>query len=545
VPFRPERVLHFAEGVLVVNKPPGIVTHGGSLEQGGDLVTRLSALLRARGHDGYLGVHSRLDVGTSGVLPLVTNRARNPELAREIEQGRAERVYVAGVSLGARARLAASGVLEHRLESDKRGSRVVSSGGELARARYRVLSEQGSRALVELWPETGRLHQLRVQLAALGAPIAGDTLYGGAPAWRLLLHCRERSVLEQRFMAPLPAEFEGWLRAGSSFAPLSGFREPLLDAAALRYPLRDSTNVLRLVNDAGDGLPGVTVDTYAGYCVLSVASDEAEQQASAMAGLLTAEGATGVYLKRRERADLRRRSASELAPRAPIAGTDAPSPLLVREGALSLGVELADGLSTGLFVDQRDNRERVRQSARGKRVLNLFAYTCSFSVAAALGGAARITSVDLAGRALERGQLNFRQNELDPEQHEFLQTDAVRFVKGALKAGRRFGLVILDPPSFATVGRATFRFDRDAPELARHCLELLEPGGQLLCVTNHQKTSRAKLRRLIESAASAARLRVKLRDLPSALDCPEAPWGAHPSKSVLAALVVSSSSERR
>jgi 23S rRNA (cytosine1962-C5)-methyltransferase len=211
----------------------------------------------------------------------------------------------------------------------------------------------------------------------------------------------------------------------------------------------------------------------------------------------------------------------------------------VRERELRILTELSDGLSTGLFIDQRDNRARIAELSAGKQLLNLFSYTCSFSVAAALGGAARVTSVDLAGRALERGRANFAANGLDAERHEFVQADAARFVRGAVKHGRRFDVIVLDPPSFATVGKATFRFERDIGGLMADCLRLLTAGGALLCVTNHKKTSLPRLRRQLLDAAVQARQTIKVKELPSGLDCPEALDGPHPSKSLLAQVVVS------
>ncbi len=539
VPFRAGRVIARRDGIFVVDKPPGLVVHGGDERLASDLVSRLATILRADGHDGYLGVHSRLDVGTSGVLPFTTERDVNARVADEVQRGLAKRTYVAAVSLGRRARLGASGTLEHRLESDKRRARVVASGGDLAVCHYRVLNEQSGRALVELSPETGRMHQLRVQLAAMDAPIAGDDLYGGAAAWRLLLHCRARVVLGERFEAPLPDELQAFVSTGSSFAPLAGFRSRILDAAVLRAPLVAGGNVFRVVNEQGDGLPGVTLDRYGAFCVLSLATPEAEQETDNIARYLVEQGARGVYVKRRERRDLRRAEAPELAPHAPSAGEPAPSPLSVNERALTILTELGDGLSTGLFIDQRDNRARIGELSAQKQVLNLFAYTCSFSVAAALGGAAKVTSVDLSGRALERGKLNFAASGLDATPHEFVQSDAVRFVRGAVKHGRCFDVIVLDPPSFATVGKATFRFERDITGLMADCLRLLGPAGVLLCVTNHKKTNLQAFRRYLHLASEQARREVKIKDLPAGLDCPDALDGPHPSKSLLAQVVVS------
>jgi 23S rRNA (cytosine1962-C5)-methyltransferase len=353
------------------------------------------------------------------------------------------------------------------------------------------------------------------------------------------LHCRERVVLGQRFTASVPPELTAWVKNGSAFAPLTDFAGRVLDAAVLRTPLCAENEVFRVVNDQGDGLPGVTCDRYGAFAVLSVATPEADDLAPQLASFLVERGVRGVYVKRRERRDLRRAEAPELAPATPLAGEAAPVPLVVRERALQVACELGDGLSTGLFIDQRDNRARLRELSAQKQVLNLFSYTCSFSVATALGGAVKVTSVDLSGRALERGKRNFELNGLDPAPHEFVQGDAVRFVRGAVKHGRRFDLIVLDPPSFATVGKATFRFERDIASLMADCLKLLGAGGKLLCVTNHKKTSLLQFRRLLAQAGEQARREIRIRDLPSGLDCPDALDGPHPSKSLLAEVVVS------
>jgi 23S rRNA (cytosine1962-C5)-methyltransferase len=545
VPFRAERVIARLDGILVVDKPPGMVVHGGDERLGGDLVTRLRSWLRAEQGDDYLGVHSRLDVGTSGVLPFTTSREVNASVSQEIELGQAERVYVAAVSLSRRHRLRSSGTLEHQLLGDKRRTRVVHDGGDRAVTDYRVVAEQGARALIELRPQTGRMHQLRAQLAASGAPIAGDALYGGAAAWRLLLHCRERRVLGRAYLAPTPVELSGWLRTGTSFAELALFRERLLDAAVLRTPLLSRTDAFRVVAEQGDGLPAVTIDRYGDYAVLAVSSEEAERQAQAMADFLLTHGFAGVYLKRRERRDLRRVGALEVAPLEPIAGQHAPSELVVVEQGLKIACQLNDGLSTGLFFDQRDNRQRVRELSSGKLVLNLFAYTCSFSVAAALGGALRVTSVDVGGRALERGRANFVANGVEPGRHEFVQADAVRFVRGAVKHGRKVDLIVLDPPSFGTVGRATFKFERDIEGLMADCLRLLAPSGHLLCVTNHRKTSLTAFRRYLSAAAEQAGVSVRIKDLPGQQDFPDALDGPNPSKSLMASVVLSEEGSER
>ncbi|HEV8547654.1 MAG TPA: class I SAM-dependent methyltransferase, partial [Polyangiaceae bacterium] len=453
-PLRPGRVLAERDGLLVVDKPAGIPVHGGDEELAGDLVSRLARLLRARGGEGYIGVHQRLDEGTSGVLLFTTERARNAEVARAAAERSLARRYFAAVSLRSprfAKRLAAGPVrLEHRLEIEGGRARVVEVGGVVAVANVALVERIGERALVELEPETGRTHQLRVQLAHEGAPIAGDDAYGGEPAARLMLHATKLELGGERFESPLPAGFVGWVRGE---APTLGAPETvalaLEDAGVRRSPLAALTNAYRLVNELGDELPGITIDRYGDYAVLQVSTPEADRRSGELAERLIALGARGVYLKRRVRGDVRK-AGPELTPETPIAGEPAPERFVVEEHGIKLWVELGRGLSTGLFVDQRENRRLLRDLAHDARVLNLFAYTSSFSVAAALGGARRVVSVDISKRPLEIARDNFRLNRLDPNVHAFEQADALAWAARAKSTQERFELVVLDPPSFAS-----------------------------------------------------------------------------------------------
>jgi 23S rRNA (cytosine1962-C5)-methyltransferase len=536
--FRASRILHDQGGLLLVDKPPGIASHGGDEQLASDLVSRLKRMLRARSEDDYLGVHQRLDLGTSGVLVFTRDPAHNAGIAEQMEAHDVQRAYVAVVAFSGKATLRDSGIIEQRLETVKGRTRVVKSGGQRAITRYRVLASAKDRALLELRPETGRTHQLRVHLSHAGAPIVGDTAYGGAVAERLFLHARDLVLREPelRAHAPVPASFDAALHAR---APELGsperVRAALADAGCLREPLLSTTDTFRIVNDCGDFLPGVCVDRYGDFAVLSLSSDEASDRRQELADLLHEFGARGVYLKQRARADLRRAAHAELAPKEPIAGQATSAPLIVREGAARFSVTLDEGLSSGLFLDQRDNRARVAAFSGGRRVLNLFSYTCSFSVYAALASAEHVTSVDLSGHALARGRENFGLNGLDPAAHAFVQTDALEWLVRAAKRGEKFGVVILDPPSFATSGKGkTFRVADGYQGALERVFAVLEHGGRVLAVTNHRKTSPQAFRKIVHDAARAAGREIsQLKDLPSPLDCPPGPAGPFPAKSVL------------
>jgi len=536
--FRSARILHDQGGLLLVDKPPGIVVHGGDEQHASDLVSRLKRVLRARGEADYLGVHQRLDLGTSGVLAFTREPTLNAAIAEQMEAHSIERTYVAVVAYSGRARLRDAGVIEERLETVKGRTRVVRSGGQRALTRYQVLARVDGRALLELRPETGRTHQLRVHLSHAGAPIVGDGVYGGMVAERLFLHARDLILQKPavRGHAPVPAAFEAALHARApALGSAERVREALADAGCLREPLLATSDTFRIVNDLGDFLPGVCVDRYADFAVLALASDEASDRRQELADLLHEFGARGVYLKQRARADLRRETHAELAPKEPVSGEAAATPLLVHEGQVRFAVTLDEGLSCGLFLDQRDNRARIAAFCGGRRVLNLFSYTCSFSVYAALASAAHVTSVDLSGHALARGRENFVLNGLDPAAHAFVQTDALEWLARAAKRAEKFGLVILDPPSFSTSGKGkTFRVADGYQGALARVFAVLEPDGRVLAVTNHRKTSLAAFRKIVHDAARAAGREIsQLKDLPSPLDCPPGPAGPFPAKSVL------------
>ncbi|MGH7270523.1 MAG: class I SAM-dependent rRNA methyltransferase, partial [Polyangiaceae bacterium] len=199
---------------------------------------------------------------------------------------------------------------------------------------------------------------------------------------------------------------------------------------------------------------------------------------------------------------------------------------------------LGDGLSTGLFLDQRANRARVRDLARGRSVLNLFAYTCGFSVVAALGGATRTVSVDASAAALERGRANMdRAGAAAGGDHTFVAMDAFAWLARAARRGDRYGLVIVDPPSYSTTKRGRFVAESDYVDLAAAALGVVLPWGKLLACTNHRGISPARFRRIVfDAARSAKRDVLQVKDLAGGTDFPATAGGESNMKSVLVTL---------
>ena len=551
-------VLFEDEDVLVLDKPDGVPTQSADPGRPDDVLARLRAV---RGAEAYFGVHQRLDRDTSGVLLLPRRREANAGVADQFERREVEKKYLAAVD-GWPAGRERAVLRDWLLPGDAGKMQTVparTKGALEAVTRVRVLGRQAGRTLLELVLETGRTHQARVQLAHARAPIAGDVLYGGARAPRLLLHAHSLALTHPgsekkvRWEAPIPAEFEAWLARGDA-------GEAVYDDAALlgaaigrafrrRYGLAWShegeraTTCFRLINEAGDALPRLAVDLYGAHLVAQLYDGDhglwtdLERRARVLDALL-ATGVNGVYLKVRPKqantlVETRR---EDLAPLAPVRGEAAADPLLVLEEGVPFLVRLGDGLSTGLFLDQRTNRRRVREMSGGASVVNLFAYTCGFSAAAAMGGAWRTVSVDASAAALERGRENLRAaGVLDAAEHSFVAEDAFTWLANAKRKREMHDLVILDPPSYSSTKKRRFVAESDYAELAAAALAILRPGGKLLACVNHRGVTAAKFRRAMFDAARSAKLELaQVKDLATPADYPVAPGEASHLKTVLA-----------
>jgi 23S rRNA (cytosine1962-C5)-methyltransferase len=297
-----------------------------------------------------------------------------------------------------------------------------------------------------------------------------------------------------------------------------------------------ATTAYRLLNGAGDELPGLTVDRYGEVLVANLYDQGPAHEDALVVTLAGTTGARTVYVKRRPRSAARLSAAqvAALAPATPAWGT-AIDEVLVREHGLRFLIRPGAGLSTGLFLDMRETRARVRELADGRTVLNLFAYTCAFGVAAAIGGAKRVLNVDVARSALEWGRQNYRLNGLSPDPYDFVYGDAFDWLRRLARRGARFDLVIADPPSFSSVKGRAFAVSRDYAPLAAACARVVAPGGLLLCCANEVRLSRrafraACLQGLREAGRTAC---VRSFDGASPLDFPLLPGAEDPLKALL------------
>lgn len=250
------------------------------------------------------------------------------------------------------------------------------------------------------------------------------------------------------------------------------------------------TDAWRVVNGAGDGLDGLVVDRYGAVAVLKVYGACWLPHLEHVVAALAARPWCRAVLRRFgvERVD--GREGGEV-----LHGSVPDEPVVIVEHGMRLLVRPWVGQKTGMFVDQREHRAMVRRWSAGRLVANLFAYTGGFSVAAALGGAARVITVDQAPEAVADAEENFRLNGLDPGAHGFEVADAF-----AWRASRPLGLVIVDPPSLARdrksedAARAAYR------KLHRHFGPQVEREGLLATSSCTARLGLPEWRAIVEEA---------------------------------------------
>ena len=254
----------------------------------------------------------------------------------------------------------------------------------------------------------------------------------------------------------------------------------LLDAAiAKRKPiLTDETNAVRLIDGAGDGLPGVFLETYAGRWLLSTTTDSIPPQVREW---LRNQGVSCYW----KRLDQHQKESPAL-----LCVPEVSEPFLIRENGICYEISFQSGYSQGIFLDQRDNRAEVRRLMQpGLRLLNTFSYTGAFSVSAAMAGA-ETTTLDLSQPYLDWAKRNFSHNSLDPAAHHFCKGDTFHWLRRFAKQGRVFDGIVLDPPTFSRDEKGkVFRVEENFGELAALAAQCLAPGGWILCCTNFRRMS--------------------------------------------------------
>ena len=499
---RPPCVVFEDDHLLVVNKPPGWNTHSPAPYAGEGIHEWLK---HREPRWARLAIVHRLDKDTSGLLVFGKSPAANRSLTEQFARRQVHKYYqlvcnrpVQQERFTVRTAIVRTG--------DRYSAQPPGSGGDLAETHFRVIRRDHAGTWIEAEPVTGRTHQIRVHAAFVQLPILGDPLYGGGPASRLHLH-----ATRLRLAHPQTGEALTWE------VPPDFSRPP---GTALRSAIVPSgeTDAIRWIHGSADGLPGVYLEQLGDWWVNE--GENGDECAVRMNAIRAAIPSTprGIYFKQLRR-QVRQATVPEASPRR-MEGEEAPARFGVRENGLRFELSFTEGYSTGLFLDQRDNRRRLltRHVASefplpagadaGDGILNCFSYTCGFSVCAAAGGY-RTTSLDLSRKYLDWGRRNFTLNGLDPGAHDFIYGDVFDWLQRLAKKPRRFSVILLDPPTFSrSREHGDFRAEADYASLVSLALPLLGPGGVILSSTNAARLSPDRFITQVRSAIATSGRRI-------------------------------------
>ena len=306
------------------------------------------------------------------------------------------------------------------------------------------------------------------------------------------------------------------------------FRQRIMRALALReaLPAERHSNALRLVHGESDGLPGLVVDRYADVLVAQFLAAGVERwRDPILDALVELSGCSAVY----ERSDAETRKLEGLEPRVGFArGDRAAKRCPIIEYGLNFRVDVEQGQKTGFFLDQRENRQRVRSLAAGREVLDGFSYTGGFAIAALAGGAQRVTAVESSKEAIEIARENVAANPFDAAKVEFVQADVFAQLRKLRDQAARFDLVVLDPPKFAPTASQARNAARAYKDINLLAFKLLRPGGLLATFSCSGGVDAALFQSIVAGAALDAGAEAKIverftaaADHPVALEFPE------------------------
>ncbi len=316
----------------------------------------------------------------------------------------------------------------------------------------------------------------------------------------------------------------------------SFFRDRLREAVRARtwLGLMDDpeTNVFRLVNAEGDGLPGLIIDYYNGAVILQFHSIGMHRSREFLVnGLkeILEKNLTTIFDK--SESTLPARYASSLKNEYLMGGTGIRE---VYEHGNRFLVDWERGQKTGFFIDQRENRKLLSEYAAGKKVLNLFGYTGSFSVYARGGGAELVHTVDSSVQAIEMAEQNMRLNFGEEARHKGIAADAFDYLESP---GEEYELVILDPPAFAKHHNVLHNALQGYKKLNAKALEIIKPGGMLFTFSCSQAVSRENFRKSVFTASANTGRRIRiLHQLSQPADHPVSIY--HPEGEYLKGLVL-------
>lgn len=299
------------------------------------------------------------------------------------------------------------------------------------------------------------------------------------------------------------------------------WRSRLAEAISLRNEYVSGTDACRLVNAESDGIPALIVDRYGDFLSIQVLSLGIDVRLKELVELLVElVKPKGIF----ERSDVPVRRLEGLEQRTGVLWGEAPpSDLVISEGPYKLQVDLHTGQKTGFFLDQRPNRLLLASLCKDKRVLNTFCYSGGFTMAAAVGEAKEVVSVDISPEAIALGEANAKLNGVE-DRCTWLTANAFDFLREQERLGELYDVVILDPPAFTKTKESIPGAVRGYKEINLRAMRLLKPGGLLISSSCSHHISATHFVEIIQSAAADTFKRLRQLELRGAgMDHPTLP----------------------
>lgn len=505
--------------VLLAHKPSGLSSHS---PDGGKTPGMLE-LLEQKLQMELWPIH-RLDKKTSGVLLFTTNKKLVEEAGIFMASAQKIKTYYALVHGTLNKKTIVRGDIVERGKRrfiDTKTPTPSPKGTTSIKIQTEVIPEkvlesdlQGSKqkfSLVRAFPRGGKTHQIRIHLASLGHPVVGDSLYGqDVDVGPLFLHAAQVDLFNQSYHSP----FDEFRDFGRPLESLCGSLETeVLSRLSLWWKKEKpsfrmlSTRGLRYFHSAS-----VALDWYNDVILIQPDEDKfSEENLSELNKFCEGTFRPSDILI--QRPPKKRFATAQVSASKALDTT-------VEENGMIFRVKLGEGLMTGLFNDQRDNRKWVKEHSAGKKVLNLFSYTCSFGIAAALGGAKAVTNVDVSKNYLNWGKENHKLNNLEVTKDSFVVSDVRRFLKRCEKDKLLFDLIVLDPPSFSRSEEGVFQIKKDLGELIRRCDTITSKNGLILLSYNLSSLSESWIRsELKKNLRNFSNWQIKLRPTPQDFRC--------------------------
>lgn len=497
------------KNLVFAQKPSGINTHRPDPDKPG-----LTEWISEQLSQTVYPLH-RLDKDTSGIMVFSLSKDLAAEMGALFESRQVKKKY-----LFLTDRKSSEKKIKIQSEIHKSKNTFVStpSAAPNAQTDFQWLDTVNGYHLWLAEPETGKPHQIRLHAEQGGIPVLGDSAHGGSPFFRLALHAWEIqfTIQGETILETSPTWMNQSWNQGIEMTWQEALwnRTQFLDTTELLQPPQPqtelnsfdamkpiSTNVLRWSHHE---IPEFRLDQYGSQLWMNWYASENPQLDNPIFEKIQDLLQKPLWIRQMKSRGSEKGTEAFLL-NIPWVNQQQQSVTSSKEWiALENGVQYElrsdQGLSPGLFLDQRENRKWVRSQSQNKKVLNLFSYTGGFSLNAALGKASEVTTVDVSRVFIDWSQKNFKLNDLTnspTQKFEFWVQDSLLFLKGCEKRQRKFDLIICDPPTLGRSKEGTFDLKRDFPTLFEKLWNCLEDQGQILFCFNYEGWSLSDLKQKI------------------------------------------------